>query len=66
MFVYKRAQVTFSSFHRAKGLEADNVFIIKPSSMPSKRASQDWEIRQEQNIMYVAYTRAKDTIFMVE
>jgi len=66
IFDDKRAQVTFSSVHRAKGLEADNVFIIKPSAMPSRRASKDWEIRQEQNIRYVAFTRAKDVLYMVE
>jgi superfamily I DNA/RNA helicase len=58
--------VTFSSVHRAKGLEADNVFIIKPSSMPSPRAKKQWEQVQEQNIRYVAFTRAKDTLYMVE
>jgi superfamily I DNA/RNA helicase len=66
IFDDKRAMVTFSSVHRAKGLEADNVFVINPSAMPSKRASQDWERIQEQNIMYVAFTRAKDTLYMVE
>ena len=62
IFDDKKAQVTFSSVHRAKGLEADNVFIIKPSAMPSQKVSQDWEIQQEQNIMYVAYTRAKENL----
>jgi DNA helicase-2/ATP-dependent DNA helicase PcrA len=66
IFNDKRAMVTFSSVHRAKGLEADNVFIIKPSSMPSPRAKKQWEQVQEQNIRYVAFTRAKDTLYMVE
>lgn len=30
--------------------------------MPSKNAKHDWEIRQEYNIMYVAYTRAKNRL----
>jgi DNA helicase-2/ATP-dependent DNA helicase PcrA len=65
IFDDKRSQVTFSSIHRAKGLEADNVFIIQPHLMPSKYAQQDWEIQQEENIRYVAYTRAKNNLYMV-
>jgi DNA helicase-2/ATP-dependent DNA helicase PcrA len=66
IFDDKRAMVTFSSVHRAKGLEADNVFVIKPGAMPSPRAKKQWEQVQEQNIRYVAFTRAKDTLYMVE
>jgi superfamily I DNA/RNA helicase len=52
--------------HRAKGLEADNVFVIKPSAMPSRHAKQEWEMMQEKNIQYVAFTRAKENLYMVE
>jgi DNA helicase-2/ATP-dependent DNA helicase PcrA len=65
LFSDDRAQVTFSSVHRAKGLEADNVFIIAPESMPSKYANKDWEIQQEANIQYVAVTRAKKALYFV-
>lgn len=51
--------VCLSTIHKSKGLEADNVYIANSSAMPSKRAEQDWEKAQEQNLMYVAYTRAK-------
>jgi len=66
IFDDSRAQVTFSSVHRAKGLEADNVFVIKPSAMPSRHAKQEWEMMQEKNIQYVAFTRAKKCLYMVE
>ena len=59
------SEVTFSSIHRAKGLEAENVFIIQPELMPSRWAKQDWEYIQEENCMYVAYTRSKNKLFMV-
>ncbi|MBP5456554.1 MAG: ATP-dependent helicase, partial [Paludibacteraceae bacterium] len=51
--------VCLSTIHKAKGLEADNVYILCNSTMPSKLATHDWEKRQERNVQYVAYTRAK-------
>jgi len=58
--------IALSTIHKAKGLEANNVYIVCPSLMPSKAAQKDWEIRQEQNLMYVAYTRAKDTLGFID
>lgn len=54
--------VCLSTIHKAKGLEADNVYILCNSSMPSKLATYDWEKLQEKNLMYVAYTRAKNLL----
>ena len=54
--------VCLSTIHKAKGLEADNVYILCHSSMPSKLAVKDWEKLQEQNLIYVAYTRAKNKL----
>lgn len=51
--------VCLSTIHKAKGLEADNVYVLCKSSMPSKLAFKDWEKIQEHNLMYVAYTRPK-------
>lgn len=51
--------VCLSTIHKAKGLEANNVYILCKTLMPSRLAAQDWEKEQEQNLMYVAYTRAK-------
>lgn len=51
--------VCLSTIHKAKGLEANNVYILCETLMPSRLATQDWEKEQEQNLMYVAYTRAK-------
>lgn len=56
----KKQGISLSTIHKAKGLEADRVFIACKSLMPSKSAKTDWEIRQERNLMYVAYTRAKN------
>ena len=57
--------VCLSTIHKAKGLEADNVYILCHSTMPSKLAVRDWEKLQEQNLMYVAYTRAKNLLGFV-
>ena len=57
--------IVLSTIHKSKGLEADNVFIIHPELMPSKFAEQDWEIQQEENLRYVAYTRAKNVLAFI-
>lgn len=53
-------QVVLSSVHRAKGLEADNVFVLDPGSLPLiRRDSKPWQRIQEYNLIYIAITRAK-------
>lgn len=59
-------EVVFSTVHKAKGLEADNVFILEKSLMPHPKATLDWERDQEKNIMYVAFTRAKENLYFVK
>lgn len=51
--------ICLSTIHKAKGLEATNVYIVCHSTMPSKSATHEWEKIQEKNLQYVAYTRAK-------
>jgi hypothetical protein len=58
--------VTFSSVHRAKGAEADRVWILRPDLMPHPRVSAAWEMQQEHNIQYVALTRAKKELCFVQ
>jgi len=60
------AGVTFSTIHRAKGLEAQRVFILEPGLMPSKYATQEWMLEQEHNLMYVAYTRSLDKLYFID
>lgn len=54
--------VQLSTVHKAKGLEADNVYILCPSLMPSPLAKKEWEVITEDNLIYVAVTRAKKTL----
>lgn len=54
------SSVVLSSIHRAKGLEAERVFVLDPSSLPLiRRDSKAWERQQEKNLCYIAATRSK-------
>jgi len=58
--------VLFSSVHKAKGLEANRVFIfLKDAPMPHPMAKLSWERQQEVNLKYVAITRAKRELVYV-
>jgi len=53
--------VLLSSCHKAKGLEADNVFLlrIKEAPVPHPMAKTQESYNQELNLLYIAITRAK-------
>jgi len=57
--------IAFSSIHRAKGLEAENVFLLQPALIPHPKAKSATEKTQEKNIHYVGVTRFKNTLTMV-
>jgi superfamily I DNA/RNA helicase len=50
--------IVLSTVHKIKGLEAKRVFIIRPDLLPMKNV-KGWQWIQEQNLHYVAITRAK-------
>ena len=58
--------ISLSTIHKAKGLEATNVYIVCPSLMPCKSATLPWELEQERNLQYVAYTRAKNKLGFID
>lgn len=57
--------VCLSSAHKAKGLEAENVFIYDISNFPHPMARQEWAVEQEYNLKYVALTRSKNALYRV-
>ena len=57
--------IQLSTIHKAKGLEADNVFIICPSLIPSRLAELDWEKEEERHLQYVMCTRPKNSLNFV-
>ena len=56
---------TLSTIHKAKGREWNRVYILRRDLMPSKYAKQAWELQQEENLEYVAITRAKVELIYV-
>jgi DNA helicase II / ATP-dependent DNA helicase PcrA len=61
-----RERIKLASIHAAKGLEAERVFILKPHLLPHPMATSSSAIRQEENMKYVAITRAKLKLYVVE
>ena len=69
MFTDDRVEnaVMLSTAHKSKGLEADRVLIILPSKLPLTWKGQlDWQLVQENNLKYVAITRAKKELVFVD
>lgn len=55
----KAGGVRLLSIHKAKGLEANRVILLRKDLLPSEQATADWELEQEKNLEYVAITRAR-------
>jgi DNA helicase-2/ATP-dependent DNA helicase PcrA len=66
LFSDDKKGIVLSTIHKAKGLEANNVFILCPELMPFPYAKKDWEREQEMNLIYVAYTRAKRKLSFID
>lgn len=58
IFTDKLTGIVLSTIHKAKGLEANRVFIIRPDLIPLPN-QRSWQQKQEKNLEYVAITRAK-------
>ena len=65
LFSDSTSGIVLSTVHKAKGLEADTVHILNPELMPSRWAKKEWEREQESNLIYVAYTRAKQKLSFI-
>lgn len=66
LFSDEESPITLSTCHRAKGLEGDRIFIIKPDDLPMVwRGQLDWQKEQEDNLLYVALTRSKSHLYIV-
>jgi ATP-dependent DNA helicase UvrD/PcrA len=56
-----------ATYHRSKGREWPRVFLLEHAvRCPSKAARQDWARRQEENLAYVAFTRAQKSLVFVD
>jgi DNA helicase II / ATP-dependent DNA helicase PcrA len=54
------------TFHRAKGLEFEAVFLprLQEKELPSKQARTDEELAEERRLLYVGLTRAKRVLWL--
>ncbi len=67
LFADEGAAVWLSSIHRAKGLEADRVFVLRADRMRIERKGMlDWQLEQEANLEYVGLTRSKHALYLVK
>jgi DNA helicase-2/ATP-dependent DNA helicase PcrA len=66
LFAEGVGKVKLATIHKAKGLEARRVYWLNSSQCPSKWARQDWQKKQEINLCYVAVTRAKEELILIE
>jgi len=58
--------VELMTAHRAKGLEADRVYILAPDRLGNtSRCKMAWQEEQEHNLAYVAITRARRDLAFV-
>jgi len=60
------APIVFSTIHKAKGKEADRVFLLYPKSMPAVYARTASAARGEACVQFVALTRARRDLIFVE
>lgn len=61
----KNGCVVCTSIHQAKGLEADNVFVLNEGREFFEFARTAEQRQQEKNLSYVALTRAKKNLYLV-
>jgi len=59
------SSVICSTVHKAKGLESMNVYLLEDTFF-KRKAKDDDEQREEENIMYVAVTRSKGRLVYVQ
>jgi len=66
--VEKRESVKLMTVHTAKGLEYPYVFVVSLNEgiFPSGRVRSRQEMEEERRLCYVAFTRAKDSLFIVD
>ena len=58
--------IRIMSIHKSKGLEADNVFVLHEGKPFVNLARSKDMLQQEKNLSYVALTRAKENLYLVE
>lgn len=65
IFKDRENAITLCTIHKSKGLENDVVYILNEHLIPSKFATSPEQLKQEQNLKYVARTRAKHELYFL-
>lgn len=66
LFSDQESPITLSTCHRAKGLENERIFLIRPKDLPMTWEKQkEWQKVQEDNLLYVALTRSQSALYIV-
>jgi DNA helicase-2/ATP-dependent DNA helicase PcrA len=65
IFAPTDASLTFSTIHRAKGMEWDTVYFLDKHLLPSVFATTEADLQQERNLHYVAATRARLNLYFI-
>ena len=61
----KTKGIALSTIHKAKGLESERVVFLEPNlTMKKTKKQKQWQFDQEQNLQYVAVTRAKKELIL--
>jgi DNA helicase-2/ATP-dependent DNA helicase PcrA len=66
LFKDKEKCVKLCTIHKSKGLEAERVFWLNRNECPAQWARREWQQVEEINLCYVAATRAKRELHMIE
>lgn len=54
------------TIHKSKGLQAKDVWILRPDLLPHPRShDREWMLQEEKRLKYVAVTRAEESLFWV-
>ena len=56
------------TIHSSKGLEFPIVFVpgLSENFFPARKAEDERQLEEERRLAYVAYTRAKDALFLTD
>lgn len=66
LFAERDNATRLCTIHKAKGLEADTVYWYGQTAYACDFVNQEWQQKQEANLKYVAATRAKCNLVMIE
>lgn len=59
--------INLSTIHSYKGCENNNVWIMNYSELPKTVFTGiEWQIEQEKNLLFVALTRSKQTMYLID